>query len=153
MRALDGPVLAQRVHGDLHLGQTLRTTAGWKLIDFEGEPAAPLAERVALDSVWRDVAGMLRSFDYAAHSYLVQTGGGVDDQVARAQAWVERNRQAFLRGYAGSEDEAVGIVLDAYEIDKALYEYVYERDHRPDWAPIPRAALERMLSGRGVAEA
>ncbi|WP_228552064.1 maltokinase N-terminal cap-like domain-containing protein [Mumia zhuanghuii] len=153
LRALGGPVLAQRVHGDLHLGQTLRTTAGWKLIDFEGEPAAPLAERVALDSVWRDVAGMLRSFDYAAHSYLVQTGGGVDDQVSRAQAWVDRNRQAFLRGYAASEGEAVDVLLGAYEIDKALYEYVYERDHRPDWAPIPRAALERMLSGRGVTEA
>ncbi|QMW65224.1 aminoglycoside phosphotransferase [Mumia sp. ZJ1417] len=168
LRSASGPVLAQRVHGDLHLGQTLRTTMGWKLVDFEGEPTATLAARVALDSAWRDVAGMLRSFDYAAHSYLVQTGGGEGDQVTRAQAWVARNRAAFLRGYGVSTGstseqppvetaatppvetaatppvEPVETLLDAYEVDKALYEYVYERDHRPDWAAIPRAALERM---------
>lgn len=152
LRSVAVPVLAQRVHGDLHLGQTLRTTAGWKLIDFEGEPTAPLAARVALDSAWRDVAGMLRSFDYAAHSYLVQTGGGEGDQVDRAQAWVDRNRGAFLRGYDGPDStdastEPVSYLLAAYEMDKALYEYVYERDHRPDWAAIPHAALARMLGG------
>ena len=83
----------QRVHGDFHLGQTLHTPDGWKIIDFEGEPAKTMAERVVPDSVWRDVAGMLRSFDYAAASVPGPDSAG----------WAEECRQAFLRGYAGGE--------------------------------------------------
>ncbi|KAA1418096.1 aminoglycoside phosphotransferase [Mumia zhuanghuii] len=155
LRTLDGPVAAQRVHGDLHLGQTLRTTAGWKLIDFEGEPAAALEDRVALDTVWRDVAGVTRSFDYAANSYLLQTGTTGDAEVAQARAWVARNRAAFLAGYGDGHDHEAArpaggdtvatALLAAYEVDKALYEYVYELDHRPDWAAIPMTMLDQLL--------
>ncbi len=140
---LDMAVHAQRVHGDLHLGQTLRTTAGWKIIDFEGEPAAPLAERTMLDTPARDLAGMLRSFDYAAHSVLLQTGA---DTLERAEEWVARNRAAFLSGYGFVPDEGATIVLSAYEIDKAVYEVVYELHHRPDWVTLPLRALERLVS-------
>jgi maltokinase len=118
----------QRVHGDFHLGQTLRTRTGWKIIDFEGEPAKTLAERRAPDAVWRDIAGMLRSFDYAAASV----------PGPRSAAWAADCRAAFLRGYTGGElGAADASVLRAYEADKAIYEVVYETRNRPDWVDIP----------------
>lgn len=140
-------VTTQRVHGDLHLGQTLRTVLGWKLVDFEGEPAKPLAERSLPDSPWRDVAGMLRSFDYAAHA-VVMTATSADldsDDVrrSRATAWAARNQRAFLDGYTQgrelSDDEQ--LLLRAYVADKAVYEAVYEARNRPGWLSIPLAAL------------
>ena len=141
---------AQRVHGDLHLGQTLRTAKGWKIVDFEGEPAKPLAERVVPDSPWRDVAGMLRSFDYAprvAAMTAAATGDdGSEQRAFRAAEWSARNQSAFLETYAGREltaDEQT--LLSAYVADKAVYECVYEARNRPTWLSIPMAALNQPM--------
>ena len=140
VRGLDRPVTVHRVHGDLHLGQTLRTADGWKVIDFEGEPAKPLAQRRAPDSPWRDVAGMVRSFEYAAEMDR-RSGAGDPD---RAREWAGRNVESFLAGY----HEASGAALDrpllaAYTADKA----VYEARNRPDWISIPLSALARLAGG------
>jgi maltokinase len=125
-------VTAQRVHGDLHLGQTLRTVKNWKIIDFEGEPAKTMAERVAPDSGWRDIAGMLRSFDYAA-----ATVSGPD-----TASWADECRTAFLHGYAGGDlDPQQAAAVRAYEADKAIYEVIYEVRNRPDWVSIPLGAV------------
>ncbi|MCW2811590.1 MAG: putative maltokinase [Friedmanniella sp.] len=134
----------QRVHGDFHLGQTLHTPTGWKIIDFEGEPAKTLAERAEPDSVWRDIAGMLRSFDYAAASV----------PGPRSATWAAECRAAFLRGYAGGDlaasDEAT---LRAYEADKAAYEVVYEVRNRPDWVTIPLGAIAGLAAAGGASPA
>lgn len=155
VRHLDRPVSAQRVHGDLHLGQTLRTVRNWKIIDFEGEPAKPLEERRRPDSTWRDVAGMLRSFDYAAEmsrrdqeQVATDVGEVVHD---RGREWADRNVEAFLTGYrssAGITDDDPGdrVLLSAYAADKAVYEAVYEARNRPSWLPIPLAALSRLVA-------
>ncbi|RZI79024.1 MAG: hypothetical protein EOO67_20995 [Microbacterium sp.] len=140
--------LAHRVHGDLHLGQTLRTSLGWKLVDFEGEPAKDLAERQEPDSPWRDVAGMIRSFDYAA-STIVRDLGGTDAEAAevahRAGSWTAHTTAAFLTGYTEQREapmtEAEASLLRAYIADKAVYEATYESRNRPSWLPIPLAAL------------
>ncbi|MFF0682985.1 phosphotransferase [Streptomyces tendae] len=128
---------AQRVHGDLHLGQCLRSPDGeWSLIDFEGEPAKPLAERRLPQPAVRDVAGMLRSFDYAAHSAEVRVPG-----------WADSCRAAYCTGYAeggGRDPRTDPVLLRAYETDKAVYEVLYEARHRPDWLPVPLAAVRRL---------
>ena len=152
VRRLDAPVVAQRVHGDLHLGQTLwRPDDGWKIIDFEGEPAKSLEERRSPDCALRDVAGMLRSFDYAGESARRSTA--TDDRPAgddeRARQWVAAASEAFLSGYrdAGGSGSGAGpdpVLLRAYEADKAVYEAVYEARNRPTWLPIPLAALSRL---------
>jgi maltokinase len=137
---------AQRIHGDLHLGQTLRTAKGWKIVDFEGEPAKELTERVLPDSPWRDVAGMLRSFDYAPRVAAITAATaddtGSEQRAYRAAEWSARNQSAFLEAYAGRQltgDEQA--LLAAYVADKAVYECVYEARNRPTWLVIPLAAL------------
>ena len=147
-------LIVQRIHGDLHLGQTLRTSKGWKLVDFEGEPAKPLTERTLPDSPWRDVAGMLRSFDYAPRAFLRTLGTEPEAQdepesqlEQRASEWANRNRNHFLVAYAGGElPEDAKVLLEAYVADKAVYETVYETRNRPGWVSIPLGAVGRIAA-------
>jgi maltokinase len=142
----------QTIHGDLHLGQTLRTSLGWKIVDFEGEPAKPLAERLLPDSPWRDVAGMLRSFDYAPSAVLQQQPDLEPEVVSeleellaqRAAEWANRARNHFLVAYGGDLTPEQRTLLDAYVADKAVYETVYEARNRPSWIGIPLDAIARI---------
>ncbi|GGN15247.1 maltokinase N-terminal cap-like domain-containing protein [Streptomyces fuscichromogenes] len=149
------PLFVQRTHGDLHLGQALRAHDGWRIVDFEGEPARSAAERARPQPVLRDVAGMLRSFDYAARTGLATVGTAEASPAVRlrerrrASAWAARNRRAFIAGYAaaGHEDpDCHPVLLRAFEADKAVYEAVYESRLRPDHLPIPLTAIHRLAA-------
>ncbi|ROP72119.1 phosphotransferase [Curtobacterium sp. PhB115] len=138
----------QRIHGDLHLGQVLAAPdpRGWVFLDFEGEPLRPLDERSLPDVTLRDVAGMLRSFDYVAGALAH------DDEPVDATAWAHDSRARFLDGYQraiGADLRAHRELLDAFELDKAVYEVVYETRNRPDWVGIPLAAVARLVARSG----
>jgi predicted trehalose synthase len=141
-----------RHHGDLHLGQTLSTPRGWIIIDWEGEPARPLVERRTRHSPLRDVAGMLRSFSYAAATHARSTGR------AQPEGWERAARAAFLDGYLTAVDprllppstSAIARLLQLLELEKVVYEIAYEADHRPDWLAIPATGL-RVLLDRAAA--
>ncbi|HEX6020001.1 MAG TPA: maltose alpha-D-glucosyltransferase [Burkholderiaceae bacterium] len=149
-----------RLHGDLHLGQVLLCRDDFVIIDFEGEPQRTLAERRAKHSALRDVAGLLRSLDYARHSALNQvakTPAELERLAPAAQAWGHRAREAFLAGYrevalagglyAGDEAfTAAQEALSLFEIEKALYELRYELDNRPDWVGVPLAGLAALAA-------
>lgn len=132
-------VRVQSVHGDFHLGQTLLTPDGWRIIDFEGEPLKSFAERQAPDSVWRDVAGMTRSISYA-------TSAHPDPSSEDALNWLTLTREAFLGAYCGDQTQVDGDLLSAYEADKAAYEVVYETRNRPDWVTIPLRAIQHVTA-------
>jgi maltose alpha-D-glucosyltransferase / alpha-amylase len=140
-----------RVHGDYHLGQILHTATGFVLLDFEGEPDRPLAERRRKQSGLVDVAGMLRSLDYAAHAALSAASAPAGER------WVRRASAAFLDGYVAglgrvpsslvpASPSALARALAVFELDKALYEVRYELDHRPAWLAIPLRGLARLLA-------
>jgi maltose alpha-D-glucosyltransferase/alpha-amylase len=151
-----------RIHGDLHLGQVLASGNDVTFIDFEGEPARPLGERRLKRPALRDVAGVVRSYDYAARQALQQTvGRGViedgheHDYTTHATllgAWAGR---AYWAGYRQRADDSVflprsmahtQLLLEVHVLQKAMYEARYELDRRPDWVEVPLAALARMVT-------
>jgi maltose alpha-D-glucosyltransferase / alpha-amylase len=162
---IETPATGKRIryHGDLHLGQVLGTGRDFVLIDFEGEPARSLADRRIKRSPLRDVAGMLRSFDYARHIALRdEVGRGLVEPGAEGYEllmqwgaqWCSWVSAAFLRAYldtaAGASflpdtREEVAVMLDAFVMEKAVYELGYELNTRPDWAGIPLAGILALL--------
>ncbi|HEX9546166.1 MAG TPA: phosphotransferase [Acidimicrobiales bacterium] len=155
LRSVGDPGPAIRVHGDYHLSQVMRTDIGWFVLDFEGEPARSLEERLAKTSPLKDVTGMLRSFQYASNFVLLEREDHeLERLVGLAEAWEARNRDAFVGGYldatgidallpeGGETRQAVSL---AFELDKALYELSYEKAYRPDRAVIPEGAIARLL--------
>jgi maltose alpha-D-glucosyltransferase/alpha-amylase len=158
MHSVDEPGAKTRVHGDYHLGQVMLTPKGWMILDFEGEPARSLEERRTKESPLRDVAGMLRSFSYAATAAAFERADPASEEWGLleewARAWEELARERFLRaylrtshegGFLPSEDRSVAVMLNFYEVEKAIYELVYERGHRPEWVPIPLRGIRQSI--------
>ena len=142
-----------RTHGDYHLGQTLISGDDWVVLDFEGEPARTLVERRRKRSPLRDVAGMLRSFAYAATAAELTRDADVPND------WEERARARFLGSYLDTVDPAllppgdaaIDRILSVFELEKAVYELRYELDNRPDWVGIPVAGIERLMEAAAEA--
>jgi maltose alpha-D-glucosyltransferase/alpha-amylase len=162
LRSIRSDAVRIRHHGDFHLGQVLHTGQDFVIIDFEGEPARPLSERRLKRSPVRDVAGMLRSFQYAAYAALFGQVPGVTARQedlerlrASAELWTAWVSAAYLKGYlaeAGSapyipqSQEALRALLDAFLLEKAVYEVAYELNNRPDWVRIPLAGIATLLT-------
>jgi maltose alpha-D-glucosyltransferase/alpha-amylase len=156
-----------RIHGDFHLGQVLYTGKDYFIIDFEGEPARPLTERRIKRSPVRDVAGMLRSFHYAAYTSLFGHLGSAmirpEDLAAmepRARAWNVWISSTFLNSYLSyaqpggflpANRDELNILLNVYLLEKALYELGYELNNRPDWIRIPLAGIVQLLQSESAA--
>jgi maltose alpha-D-glucosyltransferase / alpha-amylase len=142
--------LRTRIHGDLHLGQVLVTGSDVTIIDFEGEPSRPLEERRAKDVPLRDVAGVVRSFDYAAAVAERNMPAVADTTQERAVCVFDEFRDcavaAFLDGYAEVAGHASGALLDLFLLEKAAYEVRYEAANRPDWLSVPLAGLARIAA-------
>jgi trehalose synthase-fused probable maltokinase len=157
VRTLTSAGSKTRVHGDYHLGQVIRGLK-WMILDFEGEPVRSLEERRTKTSPLKDVAGMLRSFSYAATSALFDRAAPDSEEWKRLQPWADTwealARDRFLACYLrkshegrflAPERETLGVLLDFFEIDKALYEIEYELGHRPEWVRIPMAGIARVI--------
>ncbi|MDQ4125380.1 MAG: alpha-amylase, partial [Actinomycetota bacterium] len=157
VKALDAPGCKTRIHGDYHLGQVIRALK-WMILDFEGEPVRSLEERRTKHSPLKDVAGMLRSFSYAATSALFDRAEPDSDEWKRLQPWADTwealARDRFLASYLrkshegrflAQDRETLGVLLDFFEIDKALYELEYELGHRPEWVRIPASGIARVI--------
>jgi maltose alpha-D-glucosyltransferase/alpha-amylase len=160
---LDKKIVATRIrtHGDFHLGQVLRTANDFVIIDFEGEPARPLSERKIKRNALRDVAGMLRSFHYAPYAVVNGQAPGLvlreEDRStleAGAAFWHRWVSAAYLNAYFAaskggkhvpSDYDQARVLLDAYLLEKALYEIVYELNNRPDWVHIPLRGVLDLL--------
>jgi maltose alpha-D-glucosyltransferase/alpha-amylase len=156
------PGMKARVHGDYHLGQVLHTPRGWMILDFEGEPARTLEERRAKQAPLKDVAGMLRSFSYAVYAVMFERATPDSEEWNKikpwARCWEQLARERFLGAYMTRSHEGtflppdvgeLALLLDFFEIDKALYELSYERSNRPDWTRIPLEGLQHVIE-RGV---
>ncbi len=165
--ALSAPIEAMRarIHGDYHLGQVLYTGSDFVIIDFEGEPARPLADRRIKQSPLQDVAGMLRSFHYAAFAPLLApaTGNSVSRRrIANIGRWAETWSRCAANRFLGQYYETSGAapflpagsqarakLLEVYLLAKAVYELGYELNNRPAWVGIPLEGISRLLSSRG----
>ena len=148
LATFDGEVAVQRVHGDFHLGQVLRALDGWKILDFEGEPARPLEERRSLDSP-RRMSPACSGPSTTPPDTCCSTIAPTRSAKYRATEWADRNRDAFCDGYAqtsGRDPRADAVLLRAFEIDKAVYEVVYEARNRPTWLAIPMSAIRRLAA-------
>jgi maltose alpha-D-glucosyltransferase/alpha-amylase len=146
-----------RFHGDYHLGQVLLARNDFVIIDFEGEPARPIEARRTKQSPLRDVAGMLRSFNYARWSALRRAAQNADELArldVEARTWERESREAFLAGYAAALAPEAGPVdpqlLQLFELEKAFYELRYELGNRVDWVPVPLQGILALLDLDGA---
>jgi len=157
IRRLDSAGVRIRIHGDYHLGQVLRTEEDFVILDFEGEPARSLAERRAKHSPLKDVAGMVRSFSYAAYAALFAFTLHTPDDYALLEPWADTwsrwAADAFLTAYRSTvgaspmvpSGDAFVALLRAFVLEKALYELAYELNNRPDWVRIPLTGIRKLI--------